>query len=269
MKANNLTISIPTPMCRRRCPYCISRMTGFVKENKDLFVKNLDKVKRMADTCGVTGVLITAKNEPIDHWDYIHMISDMFKEYPVEIQTNCQTFMEDAEVNISELSKSRIDVIAFSVDNLEILVKNANVLNIIKELDITIRITYIISDACDEHFGHIIGILKSYGIDQLSLRNPTVPEKINSAYDVERWIKLNTTKNNYSRLVQEFVESGTAKFLRKLPFGAKLWDCDGISFTHFDYCIQKTNDSEDIRSLIYLEDGHMYTHWNFKSSRIF
>jgi hypothetical protein len=57
--------------------------------------------------------------------------------------------------------------------------------------------------------------------------------------------------------------------VRRLPFGATIYDVEGISFTHFDYCVQDSNSDDEIRSLIYMEDGHMYTSWTYQSSKIF
>ena len=57
--------------------------------------------------------------------------------------------------------------------------------------------------------------------------------------------------------------------IRKLPFGATVFDINGVSFTYFDYCVQESSNDETIRSLIYQEDGHLYTSWNSKASIIF
>ena len=42
-----------------------------------------------------------------------------------------------------------------------------------------------------------------------------------------------------------------------------------ILVTIIDYCIQEYNNTEDIRSLIYHQDGYMYTSWDKPASILF
>jgi hypothetical protein len=46
-------------------------------------------------------------------------------------------------------------------------------------------------------------------------------------------------------------------------------DVGGIAVTFFEYCVQDSNGEDDIRSLIYNQDGHLYTTWNSPASMIF
>ena len=41
MRANNLTISVPYKGCDKDCPYCVSKMTGYMESDKEAFVYKL------------------------------------------------------------------------------------------------------------------------------------------------------------------------------------------------------------------------------------
>ena len=64
MKANNISISIPNKGCRKNCSYCVSKMTGYMKTDKELFINNRHKARRLAEMSEVSSVSITGKGEP-------------------------------------------------------------------------------------------------------------------------------------------------------------------------------------------------------------
>jgi organic radical activating enzyme len=262
MKSNNLTISIPTPKCKENCPYCVSKMTGRIQSNPVRFKANMPKVLQMAKSAGVTSVLVTGKGEPIDSHTDLFEIREFFKDFPLEIQVNADRYMTAHPLTIEKLNI--FDVVAISADQLDE--------DFEKRTTGLLRLTLIIHDHTRvTSFGSIINYCIEKGIDQLSLRNPTIPlryeNSLQAAQTVE-WIYKNTQKQNYHKAISQFESTNKIK-LRKLNFGATVYDVSGISFTHFDYCVQDQNNGDDIRSLIYMEDGHLYTSWSFPSSKIF
>jgi hypothetical protein len=66
--------------------------------------------------------------------------------------------------------------------------------------------------------------------------------------------------NIFLRQYYAYLQSNGMKIMR-LPYGATLYMVEGVSCTHFDYCIQDSNNDNDIRSLIFHEDGHLSTSW--------
>lgn len=271
MKSNNLTISIPTPKCKMNCAYCISKMTGPANYNEELFLANMSKVMKLAEHANVNSVLVTAKGEPLDNWEMAKNMAIRFEDYPLEIQSNGKRFLADK--NRDEVLMY-YDVIALSFDSMEDLDKFKK-----EELhgyDNTFRLTLIVSDNIPVNFDEIVRKVKELGFDQLSLRNPTIPERVydsKEAWKTTEWIENNTTRNIYDQLINYFSayrkEDNDVAKVRELGFGAIIYDINGLAFTYFDYCVQDTNGGDDIRSLIYLEDGHMYTSWTYKSSKIF
>ncbi len=59
------------------------------------------------------------------------------------------------------------------------------------------------------------------------------------------------------------------RLLRRLPYGAAVYDLDGVAVSHFDYCVQDDHGPDDIRSQIFAEDGHLYMAWNSPASVLF
>ncbi len=283
MKANNLSISIPYKGCDKNCPYCVSKMTGYMESNNELFKINIEKVRRIALTAGVTSVSITSKGEPTLNFEYVNFICQELRDFPLEIQTNGLSMLKNPTL-VDRLSLAGIDIFALSMDKPSDFELLKPVMKRIKDLNKTVRVTLNVTDMLPNPkvigFMDYIDYCKKYDIDQFSLRQITVANytEINETHE---WIKKHVDSNTYyNQLIAQFTEellsNSTDKilqykfhFLGKLPYGAKLYDVDGISFTYFDYCIQDSNNGEDIRSLIYMEDGHVYSSWSSKASRKF
>jgi len=113
-------------------------------------------------------------------------------------------------------------------------------------------------------------LCKVFEIDQLSFRAVVKPNHT-APNNASKWIDENAKPefvDNYVRnIMSDMKEKG--RFLRNLPYGAKLYDCDGISTTYFEYCIQDNSGENDIRSLIFQENGNLYTTWNSEASKLF
>lgn len=261
MEANNLTISVPTPTCLKNCSYCVTKMTGIIPIDLEKFRRSLYKAMKLADNMNVSNVLVTGKGEPLDNICEVKKVAEKFADYPLEIQVNGDRYYQEPKDKINILD--RFDVIALSFDKLPA--------SFVKRNRSIMRMTLIVHDGLTENFNDIIDYCKYWGIDQLSLRNPTVPEKTNNTGEAVRarqWIKKNTKEDNYSKLINHFINRDDKTVLRRLNFGATVYDVDGISFTYFDYCVQDQANYRDIRSLILMEDGHIYTSWSYKSSKI-
>ncbi len=67
------------------------------------------------------------------------------------------------------------------------------------------------------------------------------------------------SKSFIDMYIQELAKNG--QFQYKLPYGAMLYMYDDISVTYFNYCIQDNHNENDVRSLIFHEDGHLSTSW--------
>jgi len=275
MKAQNLAISIPkTKECDKQCPYCISRMTGYLKPDHTLFFRNLKKVKTLAKHSQITSVLITGKGEPTLEWDLLMSILDEFNEFPVELQTNGKELNKHLE-KIMTLATHGLNVLAISIDHPDEMLKNYDLVKKAQDNGILVRYTINLTDRFNKfNFDLLFHECTKISIDQFSLREVTIPmDAVDTAVSksAQKWIEKNVDPNfvltMYEQMNETLGENG--RFLMSLPYGANLYDYKGISVTWFDYCVQDSNEGNDIRSLIYQEDGHLSMCWNSRASRLF
>jgi molybdenum cofactor biosynthesis enzyme MoaA len=276
VKAQNLTISMPNKGCDKKCPYCVSHMTGFVKADRDLMRRKAMKILTLVEAAGVYSVLMTSKGEPFLNWEDLSYFIRRFKKFEIEVQTNGIWLKQHADALFrgAYASMKDIDVIAFSIDRLEDLAGLKDICSKIKSFGgisrASVNITSLIPQ--DTRFDALVEKAKEAGFQQLSLRNIVAPD--NAKDDaVKRWIENNVNPKQYEALRNEMTDTLITKKqgrpLRSLPFGAVVYGYKDMSITFFDYCIQDYNTGEDIRSLIFLEDGHVYTAWNDKASILF
>jgi len=286
MRAQNLAISIPkTETCDKNCPYCVSKMTGFLKPNMNLFWRNIKKAKTLATHANITSVLITGKGEPTQDMKNVIDVLEYFEEFPTELQTNGKTLYEDLPNKgaypfvksnmIEKLADAGLNVLAISIDNPNEMLKYQPLVEEAQEHGILVRYTINVTDRFKGFaFEAILGGCKLANVDQFSMREVTIPTDAVDTLESEMaqaWIKKHVPPKLTTNLKMEMVAAleNSGRFLMSLPYGAKLYDLNGISVTWFDYCVQDSNEGNDIRSLIYQEDGHMYLAWNSKASRIF
>lgn len=276
MKANNLSIAIPNKGCDKLCHYCVSNMTGFTDANEELFEINLKKAKKMADTAGVTSVSITGKGEPTLNMNMVKRICEHFQEHPIEIQTNGLRLAQSLD-GVDQLCMAGVDIFALSMDKLSDFEDMKSVIERVHYMGRTVRVTMNVTDMLPhpKNFGFMNYMLKcgEYNADQFSFRQITIPYGTDETA-THIWIRQHAENNTYyEHLIAQFndIQEREYKYplIRILSYGAKLYDVGGISFTYFDYCIQDSAGIDDIRSLIYQEDGHMYTSWASKASRLF
>jgi hypothetical protein len=118
----------------------------------------------------------------------------------------------------------------------------------------------------------LINSCKELEVNSLTIRKLTIPNNIVND-NPARWIMEHADDKYYNGLISEFntnyIKNGLATEIRETNFGTKIFDCNGISFSYSDYCIQEKHNDEDVRSLIFVNDGHMYTLWDRKASLLF
>lgn len=242
-------------------------MTGYLKTDEELILKNLHKVIEFSKRAGVLSVLFTSKGEPLLHKSlaFLCEIIDSFYDFPLEIQTNGLLLNDET---ISILSNANLNVIAISIDDKYQLqelipqIKNINSKGIVTRLCVNIS-----NELEGLNFKDLIDYCNSNNIRQLTLRKLTIPEECSSTPQA-KWIQENAPESLYNNFIKQF-EGFPKRFIRKTVDNTSIYDCKDISIIHSDYCIQESNTSDDIRSLIFAEDGHLYTSWNSPASILF
>jgi len=281
MKAQSLAICIPNYGCNKSCPYCISKLTGGVAENNDLIYRNVDKVVKLATTSNVNSVILTGKGEPLLHMRAVMYFGEHFKDFPIEIQTNGLALLAHREM-IKTLYDSGVNVIAFSFDNISNFEKFKDVIADVQSLGMIVRVTFNVTDKYrapivtdNIRLCTFIDLCKKHSVRQLSFRNITIPHNYNDgnapdkdAKKVVNWIKKNTERRFYKALIDGVI-AAKGNLIRKLAFDAQVIDIEGIAVTYFDYCLQDSHHEEDIRNIIFAEDGHCYTSWASRASILF
>lgn len=265
MKANNLSICLPSA-CNKNCPYCVSNMTGDSHVNVANFYKNIHKAKTVAQNAQVSSVIITGKGEPLLYPDHIQTINRVFAYFPLEIQTNGILLSDNSIQTL--LLESFINTIAVSIDNMQQMLDLKPILEIFHTKGFTIRITINLVNDILHHFSlkKIMTIISDMEcIDQVSFRSVSIPSNpvdTPASMHAQKWINDidYITEYTFLRTLNIILEEkGTV--VQHLPFGATVYMVGNVSYTYFEYCVQDTNNNEDIRSLIYYSDGHMSTTW--------
>jgi molybdenum cofactor biosynthesis enzyme MoaA len=267
MKANSLSISIPSEAtCKKNCPYCISKMTG--KSNVDYvnFFRNLKKARKIADNADISCVIITGKTEPLqpENLEMLLEICKMFQDYPIEVQTNGTTLNQG--IVLRTLNEAKVNTIAVSIDSWSQLREQVEILKRFSILGFNTRVTINLTENILSHsFWDYIRICSYSGINQISFRRLTIPDNFVETEESRKAVEYiqSVNKESSKSFIDEFnsfvLKEGT--FVRKLSFGASIYMFDDISVTVFENCIQENSNEDDIRSLIYFEDGHLSTSW--------
>jgi hypothetical protein len=284
MRSNNLAISVMPPkdgpICDKNCNYCVSRMTGYPVADDHLIMRNLDKVKMLATMAGVSSVMFTGKGEPTLNYGGLVTMMTPFKKWPgLELQTNGYWLNKSENLDaVSELHRIGLDIVAVSVDS-EADCKNLQPLfEKVRSSDMKLRICYnlVKFEPILNYVEDLIEMVIKCGADQLLVRKITIPKYIDegsiAAINTRNWIINNVSFELYDVLEQQFISryGGPQSLVRILPHGATVYDYKGkISVSFSNYCIQEANNTDDIRSLIFMEDGHVYTSWDKVSSFLF
>lgn len=292
MKAQTLSICLPGTACDKKCPYCVSKMTWAPPVDVKTWVWNLPKVVHFAKMAQVTDVIITGKGEPSQNDELVYAAGE-FRDWPVVVQTNGKAWSKNPEA----LDRLKIDgrpmfnIISVSIDNPDQMREYAGLWKKITSIPIlTARITVMLTpEVCKVPFSKWVEICKTFGIRGLSFREITIPEDYvhtKSGAEVARWIR----SLDGNKIILSWIRNFEAEFnpkatlneltlltllpkdprtIRRLPYGAIIKDFQGVSVTKFEYCLQDSNGDDDIRSLVYNQDGHLYTTWSSPASLIF
>jgi len=271
LKAENLTISVPNHGCDKNCPYCVSRMTGYVTNDFLKMLRNYPKVIEVARTAEVTSVLFTGKGEPMLAYRELIKLARLFNFWPLELQTNGIRLADGGDRQLKALYKAGFDVIAVSSDSASRLSAYRGLFSRIGQAGMISRITVNITDLLGGvTFSGLLAYCRENGISQLTLRRIVTPEDPKDKETAE-WIAGHADGSDYLSLMDQarLYVAERGKLIRTLNHGVQVYDCQGVSFSYSDYCIQERNLGDNIRSLIFLEDGHLYTSWNSRASVLF
>jgi len=277
MKAEILTICVPNNGCDQNCPFCISKMTPEVEPNFGRMYRNIEKVKTLARAAHVSHVLFTSKGEPTMNED-LYRLSQEFEDFPMELQTNGYLFQQPkGRNNIEKLYAFGFDTIAVSINSLKQLESFADSFDECYKKSLHIRLTinllpHLVHEVLVDGIAGIISYAHKHNISQVTFRKIMVAENCTNRtaqYIHEKVYPFYATSQyqEFQHQYQSIIEQ--ARLVRTLAWDNAIYDYKGIGFLHSDYCIQERSNNEDVRSLIFNQDGHVYTSWNSKATILF
>jgi hypothetical protein len=248
-------------------------MTGMMRANPELMEMYIRKVKKLADAAQVFCILLTGKGEPLCNMEMTKYFIKAFSEYSVELQTNGIILEEDFSL-LGHLHMLGLNVVALSIDDLSDF--NPDLLNTIHEIGMLTRVTFNITNKLhmdgysyqELSFRNLIDICKTAHVDQMTVRNIVIPNNTVKTKETQ-WIKDNVDSSIYRKIEEQMINSceKDGQLIMQLPYGASVYDYERIAVSYSRYCIQDHNKGNDIRSLIFQEDGHVYTSWNSDASK--
>lgn len=274
LNAENLTISLPYRGCDKNCEYCISKITGLRDDaNPKLMFRNSAKVLNLANIAGVTSILFTGKGEPLLNSEFLYQILPNFAmTFPCEIQTNGKLLAENFKMrkyHLEQMAKLDMDIIAVSMDSPIQFQTYGSLFNDIYDSGLVARITVNMTDKLGDWADprKIISYCKEFKIKQLTFRQINVPTNAVKSKYID-WIKEHAwSDEKFSSFINRILKF--AYLLRNLDTGVQIYDVDGISLGVSKYCVQDQDNGRNLRSLIFQEDGHVYTSWASDASILF
>jgi hypothetical protein len=172
---------------------------------------------------------------------------------------------------LSQLFLSGIDVIAISMDNAVDFDNYIPVFAEIAKMNMVSRITVNVTDKLPSlDFKWYLDYCLLNKVSQLTFRSIVAPEIVKDQKTFD-WIKKNVDVQDYVYLVDAGREAckNDGRLIRTLRNGMEIWDLSGVALTFSDYCIQERDNGDNLRSLVFQEDGHLYTGWGSKASILF
>jgi len=272
LKAENLAISVPSVGCDKNCPYCISRMTGYLPSDPTLVEWNLAKVLRVAEMAEVTSILFTGKGEPVLN---IQLLGSLMQQcstwWPLELQTNGVHLYKNL-IDVDWLRSRGLNVLALSMDNPQQFKDYVPLIDHANKLSLVVRLTVNITNRLENKFTftQLVNYCSQHRVRQLTLRKIVAPE-VPFDQQTAKWIEANAPTSLYDSMISEATKliKTEGRLIRQLNNGVNIYDINDVSFSHSDYCIQERSLGNNVRSLVYQEDGHLYTSWSSKASILF
>ena len=285
MNIQSLSILVPCGgHCWNNCHFCVSQM-HHENYSKDIITANnipqsyLDRMQWARDN-GCDSLIFTGVTEPQQNLPFIYKLLALnctlrAPFYNISIQTTGTNLTSE---EIEKLAVAGINTITLSISSLnnrrnwDIIqapqkVRTMELLDIIdcaKENNMNVRACFNLTDAFNEIPTQIFFIwAQDNNIDQITFR------KIYASGENEKttWIKQHQFDEIKFIDIQQYVKNHGIP-IRKLPFGAILYDVNGVGVVVDDDCMAEHN-IEEMRYAILRANNHLYSNWNLKGSLIF
>lgn len=296
MNIQSMSICVPASMCFNNCRYCCSKMHGndypnIYNDNEKfhLFVKAMKNALQFARENGCNTIILTGNNEPQQDLNFLKIFSLVNRSLDrpflnIEIQTS-GAFLS---VDKIRFLRDTVGVTTVAVSTSCLDDKNAN-LDIVRSKDkdlilhrifkdvkaegLNLRVCLNMNDNIilhDTSVEYLLDFCKNIAkADQVTVRKLWSSDENNA--EEKAWINANVTKKTDDLIekIKEFLHGPESRLLRKLEFGANQYDFHDMSVVIDEDSMAQNADNNAIKYLIFRPDGHLYSRWDSKASRIF
>jgi organic radical activating enzyme len=282
------------------------QMKGRLFDKESFYYRNFIKACRLAQMSNVSTVLLTGKGEPflernIENIDSILEELTQFNIPIVEVQTNGQFLFNENKTIINMfygnpfkgkethfkrqivgkwnkyINTIALSVIHYDTKKAQKIIPNA--INLkeaickIHKLGTSIRVSCMLMkggiETIDDIF-NLINFCQGNNVEQLTIRNISNNVSTNEikSYEVYDWIeKHKIASQEYQNIVTNMINKYDFKKIVSFPYGATVYDFNGMNIC-FSNCLTHP-EGEEIRQLIFANNGHLYYDWDLKGSIIF
>ncbi len=288
MRIQTFSIVAGTRACDAKCPFCVSRMTGFdeLPKNRGIEERNFRKAALLAERAGTTTVLFTGKGEPTLYPDEITEYLQLLQRsaFPlVELQTNALAMgrlARDGESgtqlsagHLRDWYRLGLDTIAISaVDvvpgpNREVYAEDypdlASTVAELHQMGFSVRLCIMMAKGfVDSPSGleRVVEFCRDNRIEQLTARPIRRPEATESEATSE-WVDRRGMEDGEAQAIYRWVADRGTHIL-SLMHGARVYDVGGQNVCISD-CLTVEPDSANIRTLIFYSNGRIAYDWQY------
>lgn len=296
MKIQTFSVVVGGKKCNASCPYCVSKMTKHTGldeleiQNEIPNRRNFRKACKFAQMSDVSTVLLTGVGEPLL---YPALIKDYLTElqayeFPfIELQTNGIELFKFTKDKLKVWYNMGLSTICISIahydpyKNKKIFGKNWQDLgwNIryLHELGFAVRLSCVMCKNyidSPEELKALINYCKEYEVEQLTARPVTNNIDISNGWGsisesqqkVYNWAQAHQITECDNMVIQNSITNDpkTTKLL-ELMHGAAVYDYDGQNIS-LNTCLTRSDTPNEVRQLIYSNDGHLRYDWEKKGA---
>jgi len=290
MKIQTLSIVVGSGSCDAHCPFCVSRMTGREPgKAPDINWKRFDVACRLAERAGCTTAMITGKGEPTLFQEQVAIVISALKNrFPlVELQTNGiriarnRLLEEDGSDWMNFWVRDGLTTVGVSVvhyekeRNIEIYTPKTtwhfDLAELVKKLHgygLSVRLCCVMLRGYIDSWERVqefIQFAKEHDVEQLTFTPVNMPA-VSSDPAAERFTSSVILAHNERGAIEAALQEH--QHVMTLPHGAKVFDVDGQNVCLNNCLNQQPTDTESLRNLIFMPDGHLYYKWDCEGAII-
>lgn len=286
MKFKMFSVIVGSGACIASCPFCVSCEKP-CKENLkpiDINVRNLKIAANLANRSNVDTVMLTSRGEPLLFPEHISLYLDNLKEFNfpfIELQTNgilLSTKRDVYDKYLKEWYEKGLTTITISVishrsefnkknymQNKRDYVDLVELINYLHSHKFSVRLTCVmckgIMDTKEEVY-EFIKFAKENKVEQVTMRPLNDEYRRESAH---LWILDNKLTDEVKLDIKNFLEEKGTRLLELDRIGT-IYDVEGQNVLFSLPLTKYTRDTnpENLRNLIFFQDGHIRYEWEME-----